>query len=65
MTWNVEIRLSRAFVNELGSNAWGGVFCIGDDWIAVDGNETTNAKLLMHGDRVQCFAAAETTCRSL
>jgi len=24
MTWNVEIRLSRAFVNELGSNAWKG-----------------------------------------
>ena len=52
------------FVDDLsfysgGFNAWGGVFCIGDDWIAVGGNETSNAKMLMHGDRVQCFAAAD------
>jgi len=42
-----------------GFNAWGGVFCIGDDWIAVGGNETSDAQLLMRGDRVQCFAAAD------
>ena len=52
------------FVDDLsfysgGFNAWGGVFCIGDDWIAVGGNETSNAKLLMHGDRVRCFAAGD------
>ena len=52
------------FVDDLsfysgGFNAWGGVFCIGDDWIAVGGNETSNAKLLRHGDRVQCFSAAD------
>ncbi len=52
------------FVDDLsfysvGFNSWGGVFCLGEDWIAVGGNENTDAKLLMRGDRVQCFAAAD------
>ena len=52
------------FVDDLsfysgGFNAWSGVFCLGEDWIAVGGNENTDAKLLMRGDRVQCFAAAD------
>jgi len=52
------------FVDDLsfysgGYNAWGGVFCVGDDWIAVGGHEKMDAQLLMQGDRVQCFAAAD------
>ena len=52
------------FVDDLsfysgGFNAWGGVFCIGEDWIAVGGNKESNARVLMRGDRVQCFAAAD------
>ena len=52
------------FVDDLsfysgGFNAWGGVFCIGEDWIAVGGNKKSNARVLMRGDRVQCFAAAD------
>jgi hypothetical protein len=52
------------FVDDLsfysgGFNAWGGVFCTGSDWIAVGGNNFSNAQLLMRGDRVQCFAAAD------
>ena len=42
-----------------GFNAWGGVFCIGEDWIAVSGTEKTDAQLLRRGDRIQCFAAAD------
>ena len=52
------------FVDDLsfyagGFNAWGGVFCIGEDWIAVSGTEKTDAQLLRRGDRIQCFAAAD------
>ena len=52
------------FVDDLsfysgGFNSWGGVFCLGEDWIAVGGSENADAKLLMRGDRVQCFAAAD------
>ena len=52
------------FVDDLsfysgGFNAWAGVFCIGDDWIAVGGNEETTARLLSRSDRIQCFAAAD------
>lgn len=52
------------FVDDLsfysgGFNAWGGVFCIGDDWIAVSGTGKTDAQLLRRGDRIQCFAAAD------
>ena len=52
------------FVDDLsfysgGFNAWGGVFCIGEDWIAIGGTENFDAQLLRRGDRVQCFAAAD------
>ena len=52
------------FVDDLsfysgGFNAWAGVFCIGDDWIAIGGNEETTARLLLRSDRIQCFAAAD------
>ncbi|MAI48946.1 MAG: helicase [Rhodospirillaceae bacterium] len=42
-----------------GFNAWAGVFCLGSNWIAVGGNEAIKAKLLLSGDRIQCFAAAD------
>ncbi|MDC0361169.1 DEAD/DEAH box helicase [Alphaproteobacteria bacterium] len=52
------------FVDDLsfysgGFNAWAGVFCIGDDWIAIGGNEEITARLLLRSDRIQCFAAAD------
>ena len=42
-----------------GFNAWAGGFCLGSNWIAVGGNEAIKAKLLLSGDRIQCFAAAD------
>ena len=52
------------FVDDLsfysgGFNAWAGVFCMEDDWIAVGGNEHIKAKLLLVGDRIQSFASAD------
>ena len=52
------------FVDDLsfysgGFNAWAGVFCMGDNWIAVGGNKNIKAKLLLNGDRIQGFAAAD------
>ncbi len=42
-----------------GFNAWSGVFCIGEDWIAVGGTEKDGVQLLAKGDRIQGFATAD------
>ncbi len=34
-------------------------FCLEQDWIAVGGKDNMRAKLLMKGERIQCFAAAD------
>lgn len=42
-----------------GFNAWSGVFCVGEDWIAVGGTEKDGVQLLAKGDRIQGFAIAD------